>query len=225
MIFNNILLENTYNLDFVENLSNFILSKYLQKEVKKLEKTNITKFIPKNLNPKNYKILFYYKTSPKNVEFTAEPFYYEDDEGDDILDGFKIVYVDGQPFNKYSKEQIEQFKETLKHEITHILDYIRADGKTTNIDMEKSATNQLTYFSDPGELNAMINVVRNYKQKNPIVYNSIKTYKSLLQNIATIGQSRHETVSKEVLNNKELKKKILKRLAREKLLPSSYLDY
>lgn len=225
MIFNTILLEATYNLDFVESLSDFLVSKYLHKDVKKLEKTNITKYIPSYLNPKKYKVLFYYKTSPKNVEFTAEPFYYEDDEGEDVLDGFKILYIDGQPFQEYSKEQIEQFKETLKHEISHVLDYIRADGKSTNIDMEKSATNQLTYFSDPGELNAMINVVKNYKQKNPILYNSIKTYKSLLQNIATIGQSRHEIVNKEVLNNKELKKKILKRLTREKLLPTYYSDF
>lgn len=225
MIFNTILLEATYNLDFVETLSSFLITKYLHKDVKKLEKTNISKFIPKYLNPKNYKILFYYKTSPKNVEFTAEPFYYEDDEGEDVIDGFKIIYIDGQPFNKYTNEQLEQFKETLKHEMSHILDYIRADGKSTNIDMEKSATNQLTYFSDPGEINAMVNVVNNFKQKNPIVYNSIKSYKSLLQNIATIGQSRHETVSKEVLNNKELKKKILKRLARENLLPTNYSDF
>ena len=57
MIFNTILLEATYNLDFVETLSSFLITKYLHKDVKKLEKTNISKFIPKYLNPKNYKIL------------------------------------------------------------------------------------------------------------------------------------------------------------------------
>jgi hypothetical protein len=221
MNINEILLEETYNLSFGNNVFNALFKKAKDYNKKTNLRINITHLLPQEYNKKNYKIYIIYKVNPKTVQIAAEEITKENDEGDDILIGFKIIFTSPTPLKDYSEKELFDTKEVLKHELVHILDLIRSDNNLGDIDMKKSQENPVSYLKDASELNALINLVKQYKNKKE--YNSIKHYDDLLQFLLTAGQSAHLTATKELINDKSLKEKIIKRLSREGILPKNFI--
>lgn len=215
-----ILLEGTYILNFVEPIYNTLYEKFKLYNKKTSTKLNITNMIPEKYNPKKYKVFITYRVNKKTVFIGAEPVFKENDEGDDVLVGFKIVFTSPTPLKDYNEKELFDTKEVLKHELVHILDLIRSDNNLGDIDMKKSQENPVAYLKDASELNALINLVKQYKNKKE--YNSIKNYDDLLQFLLTVGQSAHLTATKELINDKSLKERIIKRLSREGILPKNF---
>lgn len=118
---------------------------------------------------------------------------------------------------------------TLRHEVTHVLDYIRSGQK-----MRKQKKGYFSsfdsYMLDTAEFNEFIH---NYKNMFDLIqvnkdrisptilhlFHKAKNKESFLQ---LAGEAFNPVVERAIKNNNHLYRKIIERLAREKILPPNF---
>jgi len=213
MNINEILLEETYDVEFAGKIWDYAWDrlKTYSKNTQKI--LNITKFIPPKYNPNNMKVIFVFDK--------------DEDAEDDVYTAMvddttvKIHFVSTYPFSEYSKTNYNQMKNTIKHEIVHVIDYIKGKGKTQKR-REGAEVNAASYLAAPTELNAVINLFSAFRKRSPKEYNKISSYEELLRIFLKKGRS-YKGFSKEALNDVSLKEKIIKRLSREGILPKNFV--
>ena len=201
------LLEETYNL---KPIADEIIPK-LWKDFKKHEEGgfDITKYfkpIIKQLNPKFKKAIaleFEPSMSPSGLVKVFK----------------KVILLKLNIPVTYNKSKIR--KELLNHELTHILDFIRMK-KATPKQPKKYAETQAGYLRNPTEFNALVHEIKTTKKKKR--YSNITSREDFIDFFKRYSAEfdLDASLAKLMKNDDFWYNKLLKRLAREKLLPKNF---
>tara|TARA_Y100000310_G_scaffold109362_1_gene107810 strand:- start:2696 stop:3301 length:606 start_codon:yes stop_codon:yes gene_type:complete len=107
-------------------------------------------------------------------------------------------------------------RDSFFHEVVHAFDDIRRKDAPTPLPKKYLETSG-GYFRDPSEFNALVNFIKTYKNRDK--YKNIETKKDLLRFLARETKTSFNYLARE---NLVWYNKLLKRLAREKLLPKNF---
>lgn len=108
-------------------------------------------------------------------------------------------------------------KNILKHEITHIQDYIRGKFKQTHSKKEFDNEDE-NYYGGVYEFNRFINLISNRKTRSKRIRERLANIKTPEDLKNFLRDEAEEEAAAAFINNKELFKRLIKRLHREKLI-------
>lgn len=215
--------EETYNLDDLDPFVDFVIRKFKAPMKKRYD---VTHFFKKFLKKPSQKVFFAFKINDKGgiaqVSTTFE---------DEIS-----ISIDRKVFKTVKERSIRKtlIKQALRHELIHALDYLKSKRKPKEVDpnekIKKPKGNTfLRYFLDKMEFNRAINELARSKKKNDTLWDSFYNSETLvnalyefLSDQSIAYPDTKENIKKDVmqvLSDPIIKKRIIKRLARENLLP------
>jgi len=220
--FFNELNEETYDLDDLEPFVDFIVKKIKAPAKKKFD---VTRFFKKFLKNPNQKVYFLFKSNDRSgLAQVATDF------GGEIA-----ISVDKEMFKtiKDKAARKEMLKRALRHESVHALDFLRSKIKPQEEDpsekIKAKKNTFLSYFLDTMEFNRAMSELARSKKKNDYVWDEFYNSENLTNAIYAFLSSqafaypdKKENIKKDiiqVLKDPNIKKRIVKRLTRENLLP------
>jgi len=187
---------------------------YLYKNLKQnsagISKVEITSFIPKERNKRNKKVFVKYANGLKRKK--GKYHNYAETSGEDIT--ISLNWKDDFQYN-WDKDYTNVFN-TLKHEINHVLDFLRMFLPKA---FEKKDENpSLNYYKNYYEFSQLLNVIAEYKRKQPISWKKMQSFEKLYDIIEKYGLG-FEKVTDELRKDKIFRKKLRDELRKRELIP------
>jgi hypothetical protein len=228
----NTLSESLYDLSFFNRLYRYILDNFNGVSIKSSDtyQLDITKYFPEHLlilrdkngvPRKTYKIFFQY-IYIKNSKYTQPSCFLSDNNS-------IVIEMDaGTPFYKLIKNlDSPTFRDIMKHEVVHALDILRDKAYLDLKDTDTKDSNKLLLAKHPSiiwkdeqEFNQFFHAIARYKSQHKIAYDKINDLDDIFD---IIDSPKYGLVAmkstKSMRHDPKLRKEILKRLARENLLP------
>jgi len=222
--------EETYNLDKVAGdiFKNIVVSFYktIRKHTKKVGYYKapeisatypIKKYLPENIfKDIDVKMTVYFtrnhSDSPRAESYPAKR-------------TIKIVFPIVNALIGFEDEKIKkELFGYLHHEIAHIFDIARSNFKThakytTEKAKKKPMSLPYKYFTDPMEINAYIHQIKEFKRDNLKKWDKVKNIESLVRTF--FGNNFYSTALFDKQKRLNFNRKLLKRLARENMLPKA----
>ncbi len=232
----NILTESLYNLTFFNRLYRYIISEYSGVTIKSGEsfQAEITRYFPEQLivlkdkngvPRKTHKVIFDYNYSTKRK--SSKPLCFYSDKGEIVIQINAAVTFDKLINNLESPT----FKDMLRHEVIHAMDMLRSTEalEDEDVDVDKKSKSKhhqskqaetSNYWKDEYEMNQFIHTMARYKTQWPTKYSKITNLDDIfdIMDSPKYGLTAYKS-TKSMRNDPKLRKEILKRLARENLLP------
>lgn len=118
--------------------------------------------------------------------------------------------------NKISEDEVK-IKNILKHEITHTQDFIRGNFRILSSKKEFDNEND-NYYSRAYEFNRFINLISNRKTRNKRIRERLSSIRTPEDLKSFLRDEAEEDAANAFINNKELFKRLIKRLHRESLI-------
>lgn len=138
-----------------------------------------------------------------------------------------FITIKDDYFDKNNNFQEEDLFKAISHEVIHSLDYLKGKNKTkyssknlNNEKLKKTENYSRTYFNDIYEFNVLIQKIKiEYKMNKEFrkYFNEIKKdYKKLNELLQYLELGKF--IPKYFINDEDFKKRLYKRLVREKLI-------
>lgn len=213
-----ILNEATYEKEVlaITNTLITLINKKIKEEKKyNLNVRNITELFKKYADTKDIRIYLTYNLLSPRRQVETIP-------NGSVID---IVIKDNYIYNEKLNEKV--FFESLSHEVIHALDFLRAENKVGKAkkslhkeELRKDPSHSHAYYNDDYEFNVLINKVKVEAKLNKTFRERLKEfgkdYKSMNKLLAYTEFGRF--IPKYFLKDEDFKKKLYKRLVREKLI-------
>ena len=218
--------EETYNIDNIVKTIKKEVVDYIKNEKPSKKIVHLTQlFMPfiKKYWPdlKNNKIFLRIGPSHLSNNRTISGFFGQDFDGGPY---FIDIALNKIWHKELGPEKMFKIESLLNHEITHVIDTLRAKGKRRKFPKKYFKTPG-GYFRHEGEVNALIHQIKKFKEKKPAKFYKIKNKEDFIEFLKLFPDTK---VVQKNLENESFYKKIVRRLNRESMLPKlmreEYLD-